>query len=58
MSINNITDMFIAYSVVLSCGVWYEAQQRYASTVISYCQLLIVNRQLSIIKSLGLTEEA
>ena len=35
MSINNITDMFIAYSVVLSCDVWCEAQQRYASTVIS-----------------------
>ena len=26
--------MFIAYSAVLSCDVWYEAQQRYASTVI------------------------
>ena len=25
--------MFIVYSVVLSCDVWYEAQQRYASTV-------------------------
>ena len=58
MAINIITDNIIMFLAILSCGVWYEAQQRYASTVISYCQLLIVNRQLSIIKSLGLTEEA
>ena len=31
-----------------SCGVWYEAQQRYASTVISYCQLSILHHQFSI----------
>ena len=26
-----------------SCGVWYEAQQRYASTVIFNCQFSIFN---------------
>ena len=34
--------MFIVYSVVLSCDVWYEAQQRYASTVISQTQRIII----------------
>ena len=34
--------MFIVYSVVLSCDVWYEAQQRYASTVISQTQRRII----------------
>ena len=34
MAINIIKDIFIAVYAVLSCDVWDEAQQRYASTVI------------------------
>ena len=34
MAINIITDIFIAVYTVLFCDVGYEAQQRYASTVI------------------------
>ena len=38
MAINNITDNIIMIFAVLSCDVGYEAQQRYASTVISQTQ--------------------
>ena len=38
MATNHITDIFIAVYAVLSCDVWYEAQQRYASTVIFQTQ--------------------
>ena len=38
MAINIITDIFIAVYAVLSCDVGYEAQQRYASTVIFQTQ--------------------
>ena len=38
MAINNITDNIIMFFAVLSCDVGYEAQQRYASTVISQTQ--------------------
>ena len=42
MAINIITDIFIAVYAVLSCGVWDEAQQRYASTVIFQTQRWII----------------
>ncbi len=34
MATNHITDIFIVFPPVFPCGVWDEAQQRYASTVI------------------------
>ena len=33
MAINIITDNIIMFFAIFFCGVWYEAQQRYASTV-------------------------
>ena len=42
MAINIITDIFIAVYAVLSCDVGYEAQQRYASTVIPKTQRIII----------------
>ena len=42
MAINNITDNIIMIFAVLSCDVWDEAQQRYASTVILKTQRRII----------------
>ena len=42
MAINNITDNIIMFFAFFPCGVGYEAQQRYASTVIFQTQRGII----------------
>ena len=41
MAINIITNNVIMFFTVLSCDVGYEAQQRYASTVVPKTQRII-----------------